>query len=232
MHIITDNLNEQIQNLIKQRIFNKEYKTGEQINTKEIAAEHGISTMPVRDALQELTLSGLVINRERVGFFVKIFTLDEVKDIIAVRRMYEVFNLDSQFDVLNREKLTQIYHTLSQNEQVSNKTLTQEDYRIKLDYEIHKSFIAASHNPFLIQQYEKMLDMFVLFSYKDNTRYENANKEHLLLLENILQYNKEGAISTLNTHLDLTQEEILAAMVSENKTYSVVPRKKRKIKEI
>ena len=94
MSIIAKSITEQIYDIIKDKILLQEYKVGSKIDMNEIAEEHDISIMPVRDALKRLSSQGLVVNRSRVGFFVKEFSKQEISNIMEVRNMYETYCLD------------------------------------------------------------------------------------------------------------------------------------------
>ena len=52
MSIHTESITDQCYDLIWKKILNKEYLPGEQIPTKQIAEDNGISVMPVRLALR------------------------------------------------------------------------------------------------------------------------------------------------------------------------------------
>ena len=97
MSIHTESITDQCYDLIWKKILNKEYLPGEQIPTKQIAEDNGISVMPVRLALRELTNNGIVLNKARVGFFVRDFTNQEMLDISRTRRMYEIYGLENYF---------------------------------------------------------------------------------------------------------------------------------------
>ena len=66
--LIADTVNQQIYEIIKAMILDRKFKPGEKIDPKLIAAENGISLMPVRNALQQLTTQGLVITKQRWVF--------------------------------------------------------------------------------------------------------------------------------------------------------------------
>ena len=83
MSIITKSITDQIYNIIKNRILMQEYKLGSKIDMNELAEEHEISIMPVRDALKRLSNQGLVTNKSRVGFFVRKFSEEEIRNIIS-----------------------------------------------------------------------------------------------------------------------------------------------------
>ncbi|SDS62365.1 GntR family transcriptional regulator [Microlunatus soli] len=62
---------------------------GSKLVEREIAAELGVSRIPVRDALRELVAEGLVTPRPRTWAVVREFSAADVADLIEVRSAFE-----------------------------------------------------------------------------------------------------------------------------------------------
>ena len=194
MVINKQSLTDQIYNMIKKDILNREIELGEQINTRKIADEQGISLMPVRDALRRLANEDLVENRPRVGFFVKNFSEKEINDILEVRKMHELYCLENYFYQIDREKL------LSLRDKFEN---VEPGYFTIYDNQLHKAIVYASQNKYLIDRYLKLVNHFtMLFSYLKNKRAEISEKEHVGLIDAILEGNKGKSYKILYRHLD------------------------------
>ncbi|MDR1754896.1 MAG: GntR family transcriptional regulator [Eubacterium sp.] len=208
MSIVTDSLQEQIRVIIKERILGKIYLPGEQIPTKEIAQEFGISNMPVRNSLQELASLGLVVNRERVGFFVKRFNLDEALKIMEVRELYETYSLEKYFNNINRNEM-QI---------ICEQSALGEDKKIcfrKLDILLHGALVKASNNDYFIDVYMKLQNLIELFANISNAYEHLANREHIDIATAILNSDCAGALQALKSHLFRVSKEIEDVIVSE-----------------
>ena len=203
MPIINTSIQNQIFEIIKKEIFEKKYKFGEQINPKVIAEENGISVMPVRDALLQLVNQGLVINKARVGFFVANFSKSDIKDIMEVRKMFELYCLGEGFERIDRREIEDFYNKMK------NKKLSKQEF-YELDYKMHNSIILAADNKFLMTQYERIKDLFMLFVYYDTTHDKEAYKEHEQVIQAIMNNNKKRAVNELEKHLDRVEKEILA----------------------
>jgi DNA-binding GntR family transcriptional regulator len=185
--------------MIKEKILNREVELGEQINTREIADEHGISLMPVRDALRRLANEDLVENKPRVGFFVKNFSEAEVNDILEVRKMHELYCLENYFDDMNKEVISDLKDKFENG---------QKKYFSSYDSKLHKEIILASNNDYLIDSYLKMINHYtMLFSYLNYKRSESSRQEHIKMIDCILEGEKEKACSILFQHLDRVQIE-------------------------
>src|SRR6056297_848065 len=149
MVINKKSLTDQVYTMLKKEILNRDIELGEQINTREIAEEHGISLMPVRDALRRLANEDLVENKPRVGFFVKNFSEAEVNDILEVRKMHELYCLKNYFKNIDKEKVADLKDKFENGNQ---------EYFGSYDTQLHKEIVFASHNDYLIDSYLKMVN--------------------------------------------------------------------------
>lgn len=203
MAIVTTSFHSQVYEILRKQILQQKFKMGDQINPKEIAEEHGISVMPVRDALLKLVNQDLVTNKPRIGFFVREFSEIETKNIMELRKMYELNCLTEYFDFINRDELKSIYPKICGAGEI-----TREEFN-ELDSRLHNTFILASNNEFLINQYNKVRDLFILFQYLDSQRDEETNEEHKKIIESILDGDKQLATDCLKLHLDLVYKSII-----------------------
>ncbi len=203
MSIVKDSISEQIYDLIKNDIILQEMKLGDQIDTKKIAEEHNISVMPVRDALQKLESQGLVSKKSRVGFFVRSFSEKEIKEIMEARKMYEIYSIEEHFSSINRLKLRKIFNELNRTENMSRTRFDE------LDDTIHTLIITASGNDYLINNFNKINDLIILFRHLDKDRIRNANKEHKELIEAVLDNELAESKQLLKYHIDQVTRSIL-----------------------
>ena len=194
MVINKQSLTDQVYVMLKEKILNREVELGERFNTREIAKNHDISLMPVRDALRQLANEDLVENRPRVGFFVKNFSEAEVNEILEVRKMHELYCLENYFSEIDKEKVVDLKDKFENGNQ---------EYFSSYDTQLHKEIIFASHNNYLIDSYLKMINHYtMLFSYLNYKRSETSCKEHIELITCILESNKNKAKEILYRHLD------------------------------
>ena len=83
-------LSEKIKRDVRDKIlFLREYKPGDQIKEAQLADEFGVSRAPIREALHELAIEGLVVLKPRRGMFVIKLTRQEIKEIFEIRLILE-----------------------------------------------------------------------------------------------------------------------------------------------
>lgn len=195
MAIITKSITDQIYNIIKEKILLQEYKVGSKIDMNKLADEHEISIMPVRDALKRLSNQGLVVNKSRVGFFVKEFSEKEIANIMEVRNMYETYCLEHHFNNLDIEKIDSLYEDIKCSDVLDRKKFDE------VDSKFHNLIIDSSENEFLIENYEQIEDRIILFRHLDKERIKSANEEHCSIIKSIINGKKREAVNKLNEHI-------------------------------
>jgi len=196
MSINKNSITYQVYNMLKEKILKQELKIGEKINSRKIAEDNEISAMPVRDSLLKLTNEGLVINKPRVGFYVRDFTEEEIDNIIEVRKMYETYCLDNHFNNIDKNKAK----NLKKKMDLIENDLNRKEFD-KIDTELHYTFIKASENNFLIEKYDQIKDLVILFQHIHLTRMEKSHQEHQKIVSNILNGNKKKVIGLVKEHL-------------------------------
>jgi DNA-binding GntR family transcriptional regulator len=86
----TPSLAAEAYNVVRQRIFRGELVLGQSISRRKLAAELGMSFLPVSEALQRLEVEGLLESRPRAGTRVRIPSREEVRGHFVVREALEV----------------------------------------------------------------------------------------------------------------------------------------------
>jgi DNA-binding GntR family transcriptional regulator len=78
-----------IEKRIKQAVVSGELKPGAKLSPSAVAADLGVSHIPVREALTSLAASGYLEHKPRVGFFVRVLSSDDLADIYHWREILE-----------------------------------------------------------------------------------------------------------------------------------------------
>lgn len=74
---------------LREAILSGAFEAGEPLRQEEIAQRIGASRVPVREALKQLEVEGLVVLRPRRGFIVASLDPEEIEDIFDIRAMLE-----------------------------------------------------------------------------------------------------------------------------------------------
>ncbi|MGH6781177.1 MAG: GntR family transcriptional regulator, partial [Sphingomonadaceae bacterium] len=89
MNIIVRTLSDQLFELVRRRILAGDISADLPIKQDMLAAELGVSKIPLREALARLEQDGLVTSQPNRGFFVCPMTASEAEEIFALRLQIE-----------------------------------------------------------------------------------------------------------------------------------------------
>jgi DNA-binding GntR family transcriptional regulator len=140
---------DEISNYIKEAILSGELKPGDRIVETRWARELGVSQSPVREAIRELEMIGLVENKPFQGCFVKELTVKDVKDSYKVRVSLETLGIKDAVASVTDEQLQEIYNVMKEMETAAENH--EFDLYIKLDTEFHQKIVEVSQNATLIR---------------------------------------------------------------------------------
>src|ERR1700689_1731448 len=153
MPIARDSMGTRVKQILLERIVDGTYKPGQRLKELQIAREFQTSQAPVREALRELEAVGLIETKYYRGSRVGVSTQRELEEEYEIRAVLEELAahtaagaLKSQTKGLKKilDKAT-IYSRKGQWQLYSN-----------YNYLFHRSIVAASGNPLLLQAWESL----------------------------------------------------------------------------
>lgn len=86
---IFESKSDYVYKLLKQKILKEIWKQGEKINISQVAKELGVSSIPVREAINRLEMEGLVDIIPHKGAHVTVFDDRKVREVISIRAVLE-----------------------------------------------------------------------------------------------------------------------------------------------
>lgn len=104
-----ENLDQKVYEIIKEMIIERQIMPGEKIPQEKLAQELGISRTPLVSALKFLEHEKLVASKPRRGYFVRLFSKEEMISIFELREVLEGLTAkraaanitEAQIDILN-----------------------------------------------------------------------------------------------------------------------------------
>ena len=104
--------------LLRDRILNESYQCGDKLNELTLAKELKISRTPIREALKQLELEGLVESIPNKGVYVKGFSPRDIDDMFEIRLSLEglavSFAID-RMDEVHLAKIKEVFELLVMN---------------------------------------------------------------------------------------------------------------------
>lgn len=183
--------------LIKEAIMNRTLKPGELLQEQEMTNRFHIGRTPLREAIQRLTVDGLVTNLSRKGAFVTIMSKDDVKDVFELR-----CNLDAFAARLAAERASssEVIHL----ENILSDPNFNEENKVVFDERLHKAIAQCAHNNELERMlnslYIKSVCMFSMEGYVRESA-EKMKSELAEIISMIRHKDAEGAYAAALKHV-------------------------------
>ena len=188
---------------IREDILNDVYKNDEKIIEAKVAEEMGVSRTPVREAIKQLELDGLVENIPNRGVIVKGVTAQDIDDIytmriaiegIAARWSVERMTEKSLKDLKNIYELMEFYTVKKDVEKIFD-----------LNTRFHEVIYKASCSRYLehvLTDFQQFIKSTRERSLASEGRVEEALKEHKKILDAFTAKDRAAAISALVDHIE------------------------------
>lgn len=184
--------------IIKEKLVNCEYEPGSLLNEAQLASELGFSRTPVREALNRIENEGFIRILPKKGIYVTNVTLNDVVQIFQTRLEIEPIALKLAAPYLPEKEL--LYF---------KKSFTGEESDIycgfRMDTAMHLFIIEHCGNRFIIDMMHKVFDQntrIIISSKQNETKIHDARKEHLEIINLLLNQNVIKAQEAIYSHID------------------------------
>jgi DNA-binding GntR family transcriptional regulator len=207
-------IRDEICDYIKESILTGELNPGDRIVETRWAKEFGVSQSPVREAIRELEVIGLVENRPFQGCYVKEHTMKDVKDSYKVRISLETLGMKSAVESATDEELKELYGVMKEMETAAENH--EFDTYIKLDTLFHQKIVEASKNIMLLRLWSQCY--IREWTYIGTKRLlerglENLAVRHEAIYNALAERDEKKALKAVTDHL----EELIEAMEAKRK---------------
>jgi DNA-binding GntR family transcriptional regulator len=201
---------------------------GEAIVEADVASRFGVSTTPVREALQRLAKDGfIVLSRYRGATVVKLDQHD-VQEIYQLREVLEPLAVRLAVPQLTDADLSAMSVLLE--EATHALTLDDWDQLSRLNRQFHGMFIANCGNQRLRQVLENLQEqnrIIALLTWKNRGHDLQEHQEHRAILHAVLQRDGKAAAESLRQHI----VRFGSSMLSDWPGYSVQSSARMEVKQ-
>ena len=199
----------QVFDKIRSDILNGKYKRGEELVESSIGKELGISRTPVREAIRQLELEGLVQLVPNKGAFVTGISEKDVRDIYLIRARLEGLAARMAAKNITPELLEAMEETVVLSEYHAKK----EHYEqvCEMDSKFHKLLYKASGSRILehtLTDFHQYVQRVRMASIMQKRRMEKSNDEHGAILTAIREHDEEKAELVATRHISNTVENL------------------------
>lgn len=177
------------------------YKPGDRLKPEEIAAEIGMSRMPVREAFRRLAAEELVTLRPNRGCIVAGLTLDEIYEIFEIRSVLEGLAVRLAVPKMDPNAFLELEQLLDRMERAGQAGSS--DWVVR-HQEFHALIYKLSGRPKLIRKINALHVviepyMRIWFDYADKPL--SAREEHERLIRALAQGNALQADQIMQEHI-------------------------------
>ena len=181
-------------NTLREAILKGELEPGERLMEIALAQKLGVSRTPIREAIRKLELEGLVVMAPRKGAEVAEITLDDLTDVLEVRKNLEDLAVELSCRKSTREDLEE----MQKCHEDFKKTLASKDLTViaEADVAFHDVIYRTTGNKRLIQILNNLREQMYRYRLeyiKDEEKRKVLLEEHEILFKAISEKRVEEA---------------------------------------
>ena len=195
-------LSDRIRNALTDEIASGMLRAGAALDEQQLADRFGASRTPVREALRQLSVSGLVEIRARRGVVVARMTPERIMDMFETSAEIEAMCVrlaTYRMTPLERSHLIELHDA-------SEQLVARGDFDAydAFNLEFHEGIYRATHNGFLAEQaiaVRARLNAFRRTQLRQGERLRRSREEHEAIMEAIAEGDGEAASRRMRAHM-------------------------------
>ena len=192
-------LYQEVAELLRQRIFNRELEPGSWIDELKLAEEYGISRTPLREALKVLATEGLVTMKVRRGAYV---TEVSERDLADVYHLLALLESDAAGVVATEATTAQLKELQTLHRELE-KSVGQREKFFELNEAFHMRLLAIADNRWrdqMVADLRKVMKLNRHNSLLKNGRIEESLAEHQVIMAALLARNAQASVAAMQKH--------------------------------
>ena len=187
---------------LRDGILTGKYKEGDELREVTIGKELGVSRTPVREALRQLELEGLVTIVPNKGTYVNGISAEDVRDIYMIRIRLEGLAARLAAKRVSQEQIDEMEEMLLLSEFYRKKGMTEQ--LAQLDGKFHVILYEACGSRMLkhlLTDFHRYVEMARKRSIRTENRAEKSIGEHMKILEAMKQRDEDQAEKLMEEHI-------------------------------
>lgn len=195
---------------IEQAILGGTYAAGDSLTELGLSAELGVSRTPVREALRQLELEGLVQSVPNKGTVVVGISQKDIEDIYTIRMSIEGLACEWAAQKINGKELEKLKEIIELQEFYAQKNDVLQVWQ--LDRKFHETIYDASRSRPLkhtLTNFHNYIQKARELSFKSGGRTALSVKEHRDIYEAVTQHDGEKARVLTRQHIANARENFL-----------------------
>jgi DNA-binding GntR family transcriptional regulator len=194
---------------LREDILSGALPAGTQLRQDHIAAEHGVSHIPVREAFRRLEADGLVTTIPRRGAFVSRMSGEDAREITEMRVALECLAVRLSVPRAPAAALDAAEDAL----RIAGRSGEISDWS-EMNLQFHRALYAACGRPRLLATIEglwRQVDRYLRLVFEIADYQGKSHAEHLAILEAYRRGDAEAAENLIATHIEDAGDVLAAA---------------------
>lgn len=206
MKIDYENLDQKVYSIVKQLIEDRKLLPGEKIHQEKLAQELGISRTPLIAALKFLEHEKLVEVKPRRGFFVRLFSIEEMISIFEIRELLEGLSARRAARCITAQQTQKMREIFKDFAGINN--IVDYSAYARADKQFHTFVAEIGSREFLTTILQTLNIVTLTYQMVDSEgliREPNITiNEHLQIIDAICSHNAKQAEELMRRHLQQT----------------------------
>lgn len=203
-------LTDQVYFKIKDLIFNQQIIPGQKLRHDYLSEKLGVSTTPIREAINRLVQEGYVRSVARKGYYLNEITVDEADELYSFREIIEQYTVERASAIKDEALIRDLKENAKKYHQCVRGPISME--RLRVDQDFHLRIAEACNNRFIKNTLEKIFERLILKRSLEGfpQRGEEVYKEHEMLVDCISRLNTIRAKELITEHIRRGRENFIS----------------------
>ncbi|WP_433709461.1 GntR family transcriptional regulator [Nocardia sp. CA-084685] len=208
-------MQERVAQGLREMIISGELAPGQSLSEVSLAETFGISRTPIREALKQLQIEGLVEVRPRVGTFVSVPSRREINELFEMKQLLE----GGAARLMAARGDTPELAAMKENVRDADQAVALGDIEryAQLVHDFHEILITGADNGKLATHYRLLMNQLaysrlVKTSLAQPGRSLESEREHHRVLELIIAKDGIGAELCMRRHVDASRQALMSQL--------------------
>lgn len=202
---------DEIAQKIKAKIQNQQYKAGQRLTVRLLCEEFGTSETPVKQALNQLVTTGLVVSIPKCGMRVREFNFQDMKNNWEARMMIEQFCAVSAVELARHSEdfVSRVQDILRiSNEEYKRciQDYTKENFNLVHEHDrvLHSELVKCCQNGQIMDMYNSLnahAGMFMGYDCHTPETLREVQAQHTAIVNQLVLCDVEGLKKEIERHI-------------------------------
>ncbi len=198
----------EIKDLIKQAILSGDLKPGDRVVETRLARKLGVSQSPVREAIRELEIVGLIESRPYQGAFVRVVDKQGIIDAYKVRSALEIVAMQTIVHTITDGQLDELSGLMRKMEQAGRDKNF--ELFIELDSLFHEKIVELANNELLLHLWNqcKIRDYTRISTCVSVLSMDELATRHRMMFDALQQKDDKMVVAAVTEHFELLSNQM------------------------